>query len=1030
VTMLGMRAWSPRCALMAIPAVFGLGCGGNDGGCQAGTGPDCPFHTVTVVEGSGVEGDPAPGRLSYRSDTTISYQFLLKANYENLLVALDGRLIPSHGSFTMDQDRLLIASADSVVRLAEEVRPIYESVQALLRSPDPAGAYQDLLAQELASAQNVGLAEATHRLEVASYFAIDPVADSVSVRQLEEALVGSAFRVRPAGPSAMVATKTAQTLSAKGKPTTLLFMNGIANTPVEALISFVELTNVAHESPASFDFESPDTPYSAMYLYNPTATRDPVILCLLRAIQPSWFSYLAVNQSIARCLPSALQDIDKSIGQIATQFLDFRGDLTKEGHKLADAVVGEIAAGRDVILVVHSQGNLMAQEALKIVEQELPSTALACIAVISVATPKGGPTSGWPSEVLPVLDGLIVKGTRVKDAMLYIPGPLNTFTPLSTDISDRLDGPIEQFLDVSNAGSTEVMQYGLVEAAFKLHSFVSYLNGEPSRTRFKEHLVAFQQSLASRCHDAVLISPAVVTLGVGQTFLLTADVTDPLGQKPSAPNVNWSSSNPQVATVNANGLISGVGPGTVTISASYQGQEGTALVTVNGVEPPLPLVVTSAASAVTSGSAVLNGTVNPNGLFTSAWFEWGTDPSLNPSQSSTPEPVGSGGTSVPVSLGIVNFDAGTTYYFHAVAGNSAGTARGAILSFQTLNQNPSIALNPVSIEFTALPGGPNPAAETVSVTNGGAGSLSGLSVADVSYTAGQATGWLTTSLSSSVAPATLTLQATTTTLGLGTYSANVSVASGSAENSPQIVSVSLTVSSGIFATSALTDVLGRSSPPSDLYVTEPSASGRDILVGRVRTGDGSTPLITDVALSPSGLLYGISYRTLYSVSPENATAVQIGSLGLSNDANGLAFDRDGNLFGATVNGSYFRVDIATGHATVLGSFGGGLGSDGDIVFAPDGTLFGAGRTADSKSILVTVNRNTGQATPVVPSATLGFNDVWGLTYFEDQLFGLTTDVTTATGVLVRIDTSLGTATFVRSLTFDATGAAASTAATE
>ena len=42
----------------------------------------------------------------------------------------------------------------------------------------------------------------------------------------------------------------------------------------------------------------------------------------------------------------------------------------------------------------------------------------------------------------------------------------------------------------------------------------------------------------------------------------------------------------------------------------------------------LPTVTTNAATSVTGSGATVNGSVNPNGQATTAWFEWGTDPAL------------------------------------------------------------------------------------------------------------------------------------------------------------------------------------------------------------------------------------------------------------------------------------------------------------------------------------------------------------------------------------------------------------------
>jgi hypothetical protein len=125
----------------------------------------------------------------------------------------------------------------------------------------------------------------------------------------------------------------------------------------------------------------------------------------------------------------------------------------------------------------------------------------------------------------------------------------------------------------------------------------------------------------------------------------------------------------------------------------------------------------------------------------------------------------------------------------AVASNSPQTVSA---TFTVAAPPPAIVLSSTSITFNAKYVGANPAAQTVSVTNGGGGTVSGLS-ASVTYSAGQATGWLAASLSSTTAPSTLTLTVTTGLLLPGTYTATVSVTSPVVSNSPQTVSVTFTV---------------------------------------------------------------------------------------------------------------------------------------------------------------------------------------------------------------------------------------------
>jgi len=105
-----------------------------------------------------------------------------------------------------------------------------------------------------------------------------------------------------------------------------------------------------------------------------------------------------------------------------------------------------------------------------------------------------------------------------------------------------------------------------------------------------------------------------------------------------------------------------------------------------------------------------------------------------------------------------------------------------------------ISFGPSAATFTANTGQANPAAQTISVTNGGAGTLANITFAGIQYAGGQPTGWLAATLGNSSAPTTLRLTATTGTLPPGTFSAAVSLASPEASNSPSALPVTFTVS--------------------------------------------------------------------------------------------------------------------------------------------------------------------------------------------------------------------------------------------
>jgi len=92
-----------------------------------------------------------------------------------------------------------------------------------------------------------------------------------------------------------------------------------------------------------------------------------------------------------------------------------------------------------------------------------------------------------------------------------------------------------------------------------------------------------------------------------------------------------------------------------------------------------PVATTLPATAVTSVSATLNGTVNPNSLATNYYFEWGTTTAYGNVTSTTA--AGSGTANVPVNAAISGLVGGTTYHFRVVASNADGITNGVDLTF-------------------------------------------------------------------------------------------------------------------------------------------------------------------------------------------------------------------------------------------------------------------------------------------------------------------------------------------------------------
>jgi subtilase family serine protease len=109
---------------------------------------------------------------------------------------------------------------------------------------------------------------------------------------------------------------------------------------------------------------------------------------------------------------------------------------------------------------------------------------------------------------------------------------------------------------------------------------------------------------------------------------------------------------------------------------------------VTSWEPPVisgqpPTVGTTPASSVSSASATLAASVNPNGLESQFWFEYSTSSSMANQTIVDGSNLGAGTSATPVSVNLTGLAASTTYFYQAWASNSDGAGHGAILNFTT-----------------------------------------------------------------------------------------------------------------------------------------------------------------------------------------------------------------------------------------------------------------------------------------------------------------------------------------------------------
>jgi len=96
------------------------------------------------------------------------------------------------------------------------------------------------------------------------------------------------------------------------------------------------------------------------------------------------------------------------------------------------------------------------------------------------------------------------------------------------------------------------------------------------------------------------VSPPSASVVVGNTQQLNAVTKDSTGTVLTGRAVTWSSDN-AAATVDANGLVTAVGVGTATITATSEGKSGTSVITVTSV-PVASVTVAPATASVMAGA--------------------------------------------------------------------------------------------------------------------------------------------------------------------------------------------------------------------------------------------------------------------------------------------------------------------------------------------------------------------------------------------------------------------------------------------
>ena len=192
----------------------------------------------------------------------------------------------------------------------------------------------------------------------------------------------------------------------------------------------------------------------------------------------------------------------------------------------------------------------------------------------------------------------------------------------------------------------------------------------------------------------------------------------------------------------------------------------------------LASIASGAASAITTSSATVAGTISANGCtsVTAYGIEYSTTSGFTSGTQAASTNIASGAFTSDLS-GLAQ---GTTYYYKAYATNAGGTAYGSELSFTTLTPNPSIAVtNPTAFGTVCLNTTAGPNSFVISGTNLSTANVTVAALAGYTYSTTSA-GTYTTTLSLTQPGGTYsqTIYVKFTPTAVQSYAGSISVAGG------------------------------------------------------------------------------------------------------------------------------------------------------------------------------------------------------------------------------------------------------------
>jgi hypothetical protein len=447
---------------------------------------DTTPHLV-VIRGDGILGEPADIDSTFRSGVKVKYGFTPASGFENLRVTLDGADAPAQGRIIMDGPHVLAVSADRRVALASDDQPLLDARRAVLTAADPVVAFQRYLDAGAALAARVGEAEAARRLAIVEFLAYDVDRDADALIRVDSALAGHVFTAGGGDPSTSASRRLATASEEPAAPPLVVyFVNGIFNKASDARTATTALDLIVQEARIA-------RPVSVRFVYNRTMAaeltpaRKREVMCVQDFDRARPFlGDLSFDLRFTRCLGNMYYGSHMDLTEAARQVLQLSGVASYatevDARLLADSILHQTSLKRDVIVVPHSQGNLMTQQALDVVRAHPGGADEQCVGVVSLAAPM---SSRWPitegADLMPV----VVDG----DAITWL--GMNQFERTPTTLSRQGDAAVARWERAArwNAAARVIAEFEKVKWGVRLHGVTeSYMGVPESRAAIRSGL--------------------------------------------------------------------------------------------------------------------------------------------------------------------------------------------------------------------------------------------------------------------------------------------------------------------------------------------------------------------------------------------------------------------------------------------------------------------------------------------------------------------------------------------------------------